>query len=92
MSWSLSYANAEEFRDDRPSFMSMAVNADVPPETKEQIAAAREAAFVLLGSKAVGTLDVQINLSGHANTDHEPAQGWANDAITVSIVQKDRKT
>jgi hypothetical protein len=29
-----------------------------------------------------------VQLNGHANPSHEPAPGWANDTITISITQQ----
>lgn len=56
-------------------------------EALEQIDAAAACAVALVDSGAVGTRRVSINLSGHANTDHTPDPGWANDCITVAVTQ-----
>lgn len=58
------------------------------PEREDQVAAAKKAVLALVKSGAVGDGEAfQVTLSGHANTDHKPAQGWANDVVTVSVAQ-----
>lgn len=60
----------------------------------EQVKAAREAAKALVASGAVGDGDkaFTVTLSGHSNEGHEPADGWANDCVTVNVVQVDAPT
>lgn len=54
----------------------------------EAVTAAKKAAKTLIDSGVVGTdTPVRVSLSGHANPDHEPADGWANDFVTVSVYQ-----
>lgn len=51
----------------------------------DQRSAAFEAAKIL--AKAVGgdSDRMTISMSGHANPNHEPATGWADEMITVSV-------
>lgn len=30
---------------------------------------------------------LRVNVSGHSNPGYKPAQGWANDHVTINIVQ-----
>lgn len=57
----------------------------------EAVKKAAEIAVMLVGSGTVGSPDNRhdfaISMSGHANPDHEPAQGWANDFVSVSVYQ-----
>lgn len=68
-------------------------NVDEVPGHLEQYREAVASAFGILLSGVVGgkDKDYMLNLSGHANEGHEPASGWANDAITISIYQMDEE-
>ncbi len=59
------------------------------PECSDQFEAAKDATYMLVSSGAVGGPDKKYHviLAGHANPDHEPRPGWANDMITISISQ-----
>lgn len=65
--------------------------ADLTNESREQYEVACDAVQTILDSGALGRVDgsrsFAISLSGHANAGHEPAEGWANDALTISIAQ-----
>lgn len=59
------------------------------PATLESIEAAGAAAetFVrLLGFNGEG-VHYNVVLSGHANENHSPASGWANDYVQVTVTQ-----
>ncbi len=58
---------------------------DVGASYRDHLAAAIEAASIL--ASAVGRDDDQItvNLSGHANPDHAPCRGWADEFIQISV-------
>lgn len=55
------------------------------PAVVAQIEAAGAAVEGLIASGAVGKGPFTANLSGHANPEHKPLTGWANDTITVSL-------
>lgn len=59
------------------------------PEHQQQLDAAKWAAKAMIASGALGNPGdgrlFIVSLNGHANPDHEPVPGWANDAITVSV-------
>lgn len=57
-------------------------------ESKAAAAAAIRAAVDILDAGVVGTRNVNVSISGHANPNHEPAEGWSNDGITVTITQR----
>jgi hypothetical protein len=56
----------------------------------EQVRQAKVMTNSIIVSGVVGDKDKEfyVNLSGHANPDHEPKEGWANDMISISISQK----
>lgn len=57
-------------------------------ETNEQYEAALGAVDALINTGAVGHhKKFAVHLSGHGNENHEPAPGWANDSISISITQ-----
>jgi len=88
MSWSIRYESKADFESDKRAFTQTGGND--PEGVVNAIEAARRAASLLIGDGAVGgdTKDFTVSLSGHANKDHEPAPGWANDTITVTVTQK----
>lgn len=82
MSWFRGYASVEAFNNDIP-------DGPIQEVPEDQLAIARQAAKLLIGSPALGIdKDFRINLSGHSNPDHEPKTGWANDCVSVSVSQK----
>ena len=56
---------------------------------QDQLGQAVLAAAGLLTSNVVGGADksYRITLSGHGNPNHEPAPGWANDFVSITIAQ-----
>src|SRR5436190_1007576 len=58
-------------------------------EVREQVDQAVEVAAHLLDSGVLGGENDSyfVSLYGHANEGHRPAEGWANDAITVTVSQ-----
>lgn len=62
-----------------------AADYDLDPAAKEQIDAAITAAKSLVASGVVGAGLVNVQLNGHANPDHKPVKGWANDVVTVTV-------
>lgn len=83
MSWSRSFESLDDFMHDRGS-------PDVPNGDGGQYARARQAAEHIIQSGCVGGggKDYRVYLQGHANPDHEPLKGWANDGVTITITQK----
>jgi hypothetical protein len=64
-------------------------NAD--EQVREQMEIAADAATKLIRSGAIGGPEgktFNVSVSGHANPGHEPAGGWANDMVTVSVAQR----
>lgn len=61
-------------------------------ETTAQIRAASLAAQDIVKSGALGDPDATytVSLSGHANREHEPVAGWANDFVYITVTQKAR--
>lgn len=56
----------------------------------ESIATAAGAVLAVLQSGALGDPDeygFNVNVNGHANPEHKPAEGWSNDHLTISISQ-----
>lgn len=59
-------------------------------EVQEQVEIAFGVARQIVSSGVVGdpyAHKFHVSLYGHANLDHAPAAGWANDMVTVSIAQ-----
>lgn len=60
------------------------------PEAGDQFNAARSAALAIILSSSVGWASkcrFHVVMSGHANPDHTPRDGWANDMVNVSVSQ-----
>jgi hypothetical protein len=53
-------------------------------EVREQFERAVDAARKL--GEVVGPGPISVTLSGHANPEHRPTDGYANDCVTVSVV------
>lgn len=88
MSWSESFSQVtcDDLSDVQPQNAATAST----PASLEQFTAARDGACALILSGAVGdqaTHKFFVNLSGHANQGHAPAEGFANDAVTISVYQ-----
>lgn len=95
MSWTASFTtvrgfSAEEDLAPENAAYGYGDYADWEPHVKEQFEAAVEATKAILKSGAIGSDDkvFSVTLSGHANPGHEVVEGWANDAVVVSIVQR----
>lgn len=91
MSWTFNSAEAFDKKDilakvhPRPQDHPVGV-ADA---CQDQILTARNAAALL--AHAIGLDDqVTISMSGHANPDHRPCEGWSDEFITVTVSQKRR--
>lgn len=89
MSWSARFVKRPGATAEQTEFEVS--NVDEVPEHVEQYREAITAAFGVLLSGVVGSTDKSylIVLSGHGNENHEPADGWANDQLTISISQLD---
>lgn len=95
MSWSGSFPDGiagddiEASLDDSKAFVSPPPD-QMSTEMAEQFAAAKEAVKDLIESGAVGDTEktYSLSLSGHANEGHEPAEGWTNDCINISLSQR----
>ncbi len=55
------------------------------PAADAQITAAKTAVLALVESGSVGSGTFNVTASGHANPDHKPVKGWANDVISISV-------
>lgn len=58
-------------------------------EVADQVSACISAAALIISSGAIGSGKVSVSMSGHANPDHEPTAGWANDVIALTISNAD---
>lgn len=58
-------------------------------EALEQIELAKMLALAIVQDGCVGDEDQHfyVSLSGHANPEHQPTEGWANDCVSVSVSQ-----
>lgn len=58
------------------------------PEAEDQIEAAITAAQAIVASGAVGPEEsLYVHLAGHANPDHAPRAGYANDTVAVTVTR-----
>lgn len=59
-------------------------------EVERSLEAGKRAAAGLIRSGALGHPGhtFRVHLGGHVNTDNEPAAGWSNDCINVSVSQE----
>lgn len=90
MSWSAEFRL--EAGQTEPSEEVKVTNIDGVPEHLEQYREAIASAFGVLVSGVVGdprTHAYVVRMSGHGNPDHEPAEGWANDFVSIVISQVD---
>lgn len=82
MSWSTTYRDLSA--DD-------AWDLEVPENANtEQFEAATTAVGEIIDSGVVGDPSkhrFNVNISGHANPDHEPCDEWANDCVSIHISQ-----
>lgn len=60
------------------------------PDCGDQFDVAVVVAKMLIESGVVGDDGKQfyVTMNGHANPNHEPRKGWANDAVAIRIDQK----
>lgn len=55
---------------------------------RDQEQAAAFAAAILAHSVGRPTDDVVVTMSGHANPDHAPTPGWADEFVTITVTAK----
>jgi hypothetical protein len=62
---------------------------DPSPEVQEQFEAGKLALVSLLADGTLGGTDkkFKISLHGHANPKHEPAAGYVNDGVHLTVEQ-----
>jgi hypothetical protein len=86
MIWSVKYQNHGEFLEDRDDHPGR------PNDNREALEQFAKVAKRVVDSAAVGAgTDFVVSLSGHANPGHRPANGSANDTLTVTVAQAARK-
>lgn len=89
MSWSASFVVRAGEAEPREEDLTLS-NVNEVPEHLEQFRESLSAVFGILLSGVLGGKDKDyvVNLSGHGNERHEPAPGWSNDYLSISISQK----
>ena len=62
----------------------------LPDYNQDMLGKAMEVVSDLIDSGVVGTPDkaYRWSVSGHGNINHEPASGWSNDSLSISITQQ----
>jgi hypothetical protein len=90
MSYGLSLSAAKADLADDTSAVVEAITAYDPPgpvvdEARHHLTAVADVVGHL--AAVVGTDEdfVDIHISGHANPNHQPAEGWADEFITVTV-------
>lgn len=84
MSWSIYVTNPIESTEDVDV---ESIQGQDLEEAKEQANTVLAAAQNIIDSGAIGEGPYRITLGGHANPEHKPQYGWANDTISVAISQ-----
>ena len=85
MSWS---ARIKLTRPDNVEVLESSPGLETNDEAAEQFVAAAALAGQVIDSGVVGyESDYIISVSGHANPDHKPAEGWANDYVNIQVTQ-----
>ena len=92
MSWNFSVVASKESVDAAlnaaaESQVDNIMRSDSGAEMLSQAEQATYAAVALIESGCLGDGTFTVNLSGHANPGHQPRDGWANDAVSISIAQ-----
>ena len=96
MSWSLSVNTGQPGDTESParrvldSVDGYLTSQEAPDFVREAVEQAAYAALEVLHSEVVGSPDRHsfvITLSGHANPDHKPTEGWVNDFVTINVTQ-----
>jgi len=86
MSWSYIYDTKVDLADDTPASV-------VGTPSREVVDTLRQAALDLIATGLFGdkdAYDFRINLNGHENPGHVPADGYANDCCQIAITQTTR--
>lgn len=88
MSWS-TYIGPTAAADIKASLDVAPLPPELAPHVQEQVDKAKATALAIVKSGVIGDADAHffVSLSGHANPGHVPAEGWANDCISVSVSQ-----
>jgi hypothetical protein len=92
MSWNVSLtdiapseveaAAAKSYRDFKATYSD---DAKALLAMDEQFEAALNVVRFLMPRDVVGEGNINVSLSGHANPDHKPRAGWANDYVMVNV-------
>ena len=63
---------------------------NMPEYQRDMLEEAMGVIASLLASGVVGTEDkfYRWSVNGHGNINHEPASGWANDSLSISVTQQ----
>lgn len=86
MSWSSNVQSAD--LDAIIRFPEPAFQPESAKESREQFEEAVESVVNIISSGVMGDHKLyNVTIGGHANVGHEPASGWANDSLTISIQQ-----
>lgn len=91
MSWSVGLAEPAAAEDFDAAIDALEPPHELTQEGRAQLVAAREAAKALVHGGSIGDDGKRFyaTLNGHANPGHEPAPGYANDLVSVSVRQAD---
>lgn len=95
MSWSVSYKYedndiTEETQPALQKVVEQVQEGALSTEVAEQVLVTADVVDDIIGSGVIGDPQgkFHIILSGHANPEHKPASGWANDSIVINIYQE----
>lgn len=63
-------------------------DTDADEERREHLVAALGCVHDLVDAVGRSDDDVFVSVSGHANPDHAPRGGWADEVITINVTAK----
>lgn len=94
MSWyaSYKYEDSDVTEETYPALAGLVEQVEqgvLSKEIGEQVFVTASTVHDIIGSGVVGDPKgkFSITVSGHANPEHKPASGWANDSIVINIYQ-----
>lgn len=94
MSWYVSYKyeDSDITEETHPALAGVIEQVEqgvLSKEAGEQVFVTVATVHDIIGSGVVGDPDgkFSITVSGHANPEHKPASGWANDSVVINIYQ-----
>lgn len=89
MSWGINYKVEDGDISESEQDRLVEIGTSLSEDALQQFTTAVLVVAGIIDDGLVGnsTGQFQVSISGHANKDHKPTPGWANDMITISVSQ-----